>query len=138
MEDARDAVSDLGVEEDVIFFGKQSNVDVCIATSDVLLLPSSQEAFGLVALEAMAYGVPVVASNIGGLPEVIQDGQEGFLVPSGDVDAMAQRTLQILEDPDLAKRMGYKGRQRAGDLFTVEKILPKYEAYYQRVLDSRA
>lgn len=134
IEDARDTAKDLGVMEDVLFLGKQVNVDVCTATSDVFLLPSSQESFGLAALEAMAYGVPVVASTVGGIPEVVHDGETGFLKPVGDIDGMAARTLEILQDDALAKRLGENGRQRARDHFTVERILPKYEAYYERIL----
>ncbi len=136
VEDARDAVAELGLEKHVYFLGKQVNSDVCMATSDVCLLPSSQESFGLTALEAMAYGVPVVASKVGGLPEVVDDGKTGFLMPVGDVDGMAHRVLDILNDPSLAKAMGDNGRQRAKDLFTVDRILPQYEAFYADVLAS--
>lgn len=133
-EDARNAVIEHGLEESVIFVGKQTNVDAYVASSDLLLLPSGEESFGLAALEAMAYGVPVVASLVGGLPEVVEEGESGFLVPVGDVVTMAERSIQILSDPDLAKRMGAHGRNRARTLFAVERILPQYEALYSDTL----
>ncbi|MDP1836822.1 MAG: N-acetyl-alpha-D-glucosaminyl L-malate synthase BshA [Chlamydiales bacterium] len=137
VEDARNALVDLGLEDHVTFLGKQSNIDGCIASSDLFLLPSSQESFGLVALEAMAYGVPVIASQVGGLPEVVQDGKTGFLVPMGDVDAMAEKAMQILSQPELAKSMGEQGKTRAREAFTVDRILPQYEAFYERVLNQQ-
>ncbi len=133
IEDARVAASDLGVEKDVLFLGKQVNSDVCLATSDLFLLPSSQESFGLAALEAMAYGVPVIATKVGGIPEVVEDGETGYLLPVGDVDAMAARALEILTNDDLAKRMGDNGKARAQKYFTMDRILPQYEAFYAQV-----
>jgi N-acetyl-alpha-D-glucosaminyl L-malate synthase BshA len=134
IEDTRAAVQEYELEDHVIFVGKQSNIDELIASSDVFLLPSSQESFGLVALEAMAYGVPVVATNVGGLPEVIENGDTGFLVGVGDIDAMAAKAIEIMSNPERAKQMGARGRQRAREAFTVERILPQYEAFYQQAL----
>lgn len=125
------------VSEDVLFLGKQNQVQDLLGCADVALLPSDLESFGLVALEAMACGVPCVCSKVGGLPEVLQDGVEGFLVPPRDVDTMAARALDILTDPDLQHKMGEAGRRRALAQFCTSKIIPQYEQLYQRTLGNR-
>lgn len=126
-----------GVERDVIFFGKQNQVQSLLNCGDVFLLPSEMESFGLAALEAMACGVPVVCSRVGGVPEVIRDGLEGFLAPAGDSETMSLRALQILEDSDLHQRMGQAARARALSEFCSTKIIPLYESLYQRVMEER-
>jgi len=98
------------------------------------LLPSQLESFGLAALEGMACGVPAVASRIGGLPEVITDGVEGYLAEVGDVRTMAERALSILTSPDRREQMGRAARDRALSQFCSTKIIPLYENLYQRVL----
>ncbi len=123
-----------GLTKDVHFLGKQNQVQNLLCCGDVMLLPSQLESFGLAALEAMACGVPPVASRVGGLPEVVEDGVEGFLVPPGDLDTMAKRTLLILTDADLQRRMGQAARARADHQFCASKIIPLYEKLYERVL----
>ncbi|MGH9454340.1 MAG: N-acetyl-alpha-D-glucosaminyl L-malate synthase BshA [Terriglobia bacterium] len=119
---------------DVIFLGKQTQVQDLLKCADVLLLPSDLESFGLAALEAMACGIPSVCSRVGGLPEVIQDGVEGFLVAPRDVETMAAKTLALLTNEDLRKKMGHAARLRAQINFCAEKIIPRYEKLYASVL----
>ncbi len=128
---------DLGVERDVIFFGKQNQVQSLLNCGDVFILPSEMESFGLAALEAMACGVPVVCSRVGGISEVVRDGAEGFLAPVRDIETMAQQTLEIFHNPDLQQRMGQAARARALAEFCSTKIIPLYENLYQRVLEER-
>jgi len=128
-------VREKGLTRDVVFFGKQNQVQTLLNCADVLLLPSEIESFGLAALEAMACGVPIVASRVGGLPEVIDDGVEGYLVPLRDVETMAERSLAILTDPDRREQMGRAARKRASTQFCSDKIIPLYEGLYRRVLD---
>lgn len=125
------------VSDDVLFLGKQNQVQDLLRCGDVALLPSDQESFGLVALEAMACAVPCVCSKVGGLPEVVEDGVEGFLVPPRDVDTMAARALDILTNPDLQHKMGEAGRRRALSDFCASKIIPQYEQLYKRTLEHR-
>ncbi len=129
-------VRDKNLTGDVLFLGKQNQVQDLMCCADVVLLPSDLESFGLVALEAMACAVPCVCSKVGGLPEVIDDGVEGFLVPARDVDTMAARALQILNDPELQRRMGEAGRRRALTQFCSSKIIPHYENLYRRTLEN--
>ena len=107
-----------------------------LSISDVFLLPSSQESFGLAALEAMACEVPVVASRVGGLPEVVTDGVEGYLVEARDVDAMARRALSILSSDDLRREMGRRARSTAVERFSTREIIPQYESFYRKVLEA--
>jgi len=130
-------VREKGLMRDVIFLGKQNQVQTLLNCADVLLLPSEIESFGLAALEAMACGVPVVASRVGGVPEVIDDGVEGYLVPSHDVETMAERALAILTDADRREQMGRAARKRASTQFCSDKIIPLYEALYRRVLEQQ-
>jgi N-acetyl-alpha-D-glucosaminyl L-malate synthase BshA len=129
-------VREKGLTEDVLFLGKQNQVQEFLNCADVLLLPSEIESFGLAALEAMACGVPAVCSEVGGLPEVIRNGVEGFLVPGHDTKAMAARALEIVTDPHRREQMGIAARQRASTTFCSQKIIPLYEALYKRVLAS--
>ena len=123
-----------GVARDVLFLGKQSQVHTLLNCGDVLLLPSDLESFGLAALEAMACGVPAICSNVGGLPEVIEDGVEGYLVPARDVGSMAARALDILTSPERREQMGRAARQRALTQFCSDKIIPMYERLYEGLL----
>jgi N-acetyl-alpha-D-glucosaminyl L-malate synthase BshA len=120
--------------QDVIFLGKQNQVQDLLNCADVLLLPSELESFGLVALEAMACAVPSVCSRVGGLPEVVRDGVDGFLVQPHDVQTMAARTLEILTHPGRREAMGQAGRQRALGKFCSGTIIALYEKLYERVL----
>src|SRR4029434_3279442 len=103
----------LGVYDRCTFVGKQPNSVDYLSASDVLLLPSEQESFGLAALEAMACEVPVIASRVGGLPEVVTDGETGYLSPVGDVDKMAADAARLLSDEKLRKEMGQRAREAA-------------------------
>ena len=125
---------ELGVRDDVVFLGKHQSVEELVACADLFLLPSETESFGLAALEAMACGAPVVASRTGGLPEVIDDGETGFLLEVGDVASMAQVGVRLLTDDELHARIAAAGRRAAETRFSAESVVPRYEAYYQRVL----
>jgi N-acetyl-alpha-D-glucosaminyl L-malate synthase BshA len=124
----------LGLQDRVRFLGTQERIEEIAGMADVFLLPSELESFGLSALEAMACGVPVVGSNAGGLPELVEEGVTGFLRPVGDVDGMAARCLELLRDDARRKTMGDAGRRRAETLFGADRIVSAYEAYYDRVL----
>jgi glycosyltransferase involved in cell wall biosynthesis len=108
-----------------------------LSVADVLLLPSAQESFGLAALEAMACEVPVVASRVGGLPEVIEHGVTGFLHAPGDLESMAESALRLLTDEALHQRVGAAARKTADERFCDERIVPIYEAYYEEILARR-
>ena len=124
---------ELDLTQDVVFLGKVKNPIEPLLISDLLLLPSETESFGLVALEAMAAGVPVVSSNVGGLPEVNVQEETGFLRDVGDVEGMAQDALKVLSDGALR---GFKQRAKARAAeFTIDRILPHYLDLYQRALD---
>ena len=124
----------LEVAADVATVGVVDDVAPFLQTTDLLLLPSAAESFGLVALEAMASEVPVVASRTGGLPEVVPDGRAGYLLPPGEVDAMAERAVELLTDDELHRRCGRAGRERAQN-FGCELVVPRFEALYRRVLN---
>ena len=132
---AHDLASELGVAERVIFTGVVDSVAGLLACADLFLLPSSTESFGLGALEAMASGVPVVASDIGGIPEVVNHGRSGILAPVGDVEAMAAAALQILSDDETYAAFSLAAREEAEERFDYRKIVPQYEAMYERLLD---
>ncbi len=123
-----------GFADEVRFTGKTLDIGSVLACSDAFLLPSSTESFGLAALEAMSYGVPVIASRTAGLPEVVRHGVDGFLEPVGDVQAMAEDALTLLRDAALRKRLGESARKRALDTFAEEPVIDQYEAIYERVL----
>ena len=129
---AEHEVDTLGLRRDVRFLGKVESVGDVLRGADLFLLPSSTESFGLAALEAMACGVPVVASTVGGLPEVVVDGATGFLAPTGDVVAMANRAMQILE-PATLERMRRAATEHALE-FSTDRVVPQYEALYNEVL----
>jgi L-malate glycosyltransferase len=131
---AADLVSELGLKDKVFFLGNQDDVLPILREADVFVLPSEKESFGLVALEAMACGVPVVASRIGGIPEVVAHGVTGFLCPVGDLDGMAGGCLELCRDAALHADFSRQARQRAVDHFDSEKIIPLYESLYQTVL----
>ncbi|HWW91815.1 MAG TPA: glycosyltransferase, partial [Vicinamibacteria bacterium] len=124
----------LGLEDRVRFLGTQESIEEIAGLADVFLLPSELESFGLSALEAMASGVPVVGSDAGGLPEVVKHTESGFLLPVGDVEGMAARTLEILKDEEHRREMGRAGRRRVEFLFNADRVVSQYERYYERVL----
>jgi N-acetyl-alpha-D-glucosaminyl L-malate synthase BshA len=131
---AEQVMHDLRLTEHVELIGEAQDIVALLSVSDLFLLPSLQESFGLSALEAMACGVPVVASNVGGLPEVVADGVAGFLHPPGDVSGMAQSAISILSDAALHERMAADGERLARERFTADRIVPQYEALYERAL----
>ena len=124
----------LGVADDVLFLGEQDPVIPLLSVSDVFLLPSSQESFGLAALEAMACGVPVVASRVGGLPEVVEDGVSGCLHAADDLEGMAQSIVQLLTDEQMHARMASAAERTAHDRYCDTTIVPLYEKYYEKVM----
>ncbi|MGH9480878.1 MAG: N-acetyl-alpha-D-glucosaminyl L-malate synthase BshA [Terriglobales bacterium] len=127
---------DLGLSEHVTFLGKQDHVERLIPETHVLLLPSELESFGLAALEAMACGVPPVATSTGGLGELITPGVDGFLEPVGDIAAQAARVVALLEDQRLHARMAEAARHTAASRFDSARIIPRYEQYYQEVCEA--
>ncbi len=129
----RELVETLGLSDYVRYVGVVDGVAPLLAAADVLLLPSETESFGLVALEAMTSGVPVVASDVGGIPEVVEHGVTGFLAPVGDVDAMADYCLKLLSDCQAGKRYGEAARRRA-EKFDYRELVPMYERIYERLL----
>jgi N-acetyl-alpha-D-glucosaminyl L-malate synthase BshA len=129
---AEQLIDQLGVAAHVELVGEAQDVVGLLSVSDLFLLPSLQESFGLSALEAMACGVPVVASNAGGLPEVISDGVTGFLHPPDDVQGMAESAIAILLDPVAHARMATEGARIAVERFSADRIVPQYEALYER------
>ncbi|WP_396140692.1 N-acetyl-alpha-D-glucosaminyl L-malate synthase BshA [Flavobacterium sp.] len=132
---AEQLCKELGIEEKVIFFGNSSEIDQILSYSDLFLLPSETESFGLAALEAMAWSVPVISSNSGGLPEVNFDGISGYLSNVGDVDSMAENALKILtDDATLAKFR--ESALEIAQQFDIKKILPLYEALYHEAINN--
>ena len=124
----------LGVYEKCVFVGKQPNIVDYLSAADVLLLPSEQESFGLAALEAMACEVPVIASRVGGIPEVVTDGETGFLSEVGDVDKMADDAARLLSDATLRREMGKRARESAVSRYRTDIVIPQYIEFYERVL----
>jgi len=131
---AEQLMNELGVTAHVELVGEAQDVTGLLSISDLFLLPSLQESFGLSALEAMACGVPVVASNVGGLPEVVIDGVTGFLHPPAYVAQMAESAMRILSDPALHERLAAGGVLVATERFSANRIVPMYEAVYERAL----
>jgi N-acetyl-alpha-D-glucosaminyl L-malate synthase BshA len=127
---------ELGIWNQTRFLGKQSELASILSASDVFLIPSGNESFGLAALEAMACGVPVISSDIGGLPEVNVDGKTGYIVKMGDVDILAERMKTLLTDEPLRAQMGKNALDHALSNFTKEQIVPMYEAAYEKALNS--
>ena len=124
---------ELKVDRHVSFLGKQNHVERLIPLAHVLLMPSQLESFGLVALEAMACGVVPVATRVGGVAELITDGEDGFLEAPGDIAAQAARVATLLTDDDLHYRMAKTGRWNAAEQYCPDKIIPLYENYYRDV-----
>jgi len=118
---------------DVVFEGEQRDPVPLLSCADLFLLPSLQESFGMAALEAMACEVPVVATRIGGLPELIDDGINGYLCDVDDVDGMATRALTLLQDEPAARAMGKTARESVSRRFCVDKVVPLYERYYEEI-----
>ena len=124
---------ELGVADHTLFLGKQNNIAELLAVSDLMLLPSEHEAFGLAALEAMACGVPTVAARTGGIPELITDGVDGLLAPVGDVATMASQAVSLLGDPARYTEMSAVARRTAETRFASTRIIPQYEELYREI-----
>ena len=118
---------------DVVFEGEQRDPVPLLSCADLFLLPSSQESFGMAALEAMACEVPVVATRVGGLPELIEDGSNGYLCDVDDVDGMATRALTLLQDGMTARAIGKAARESVSKRYCVDKVVPMYEQYYEQI-----
>lgn len=131
---ARSLARQLGVEPDVLFLGRQLAVEELLACADLFLLPSAFESFGLSALEAMSCGLPVIATEIGGLQEVITPCEDGWLCRVGDCRCMADHALGILADEDKRQEMGQAARRKAVERFCPARIVPQYERLYERTL----
>jgi L-malate glycosyltransferase len=123
------------IHDRVIFLGKQDRVHEKLAVADVMLLPSQLESFGLAALEAMACEVVPIATNVGGLPEVVESGKTGYLAEVGDVETMARCAVEILSDEAKLKQMAREGRTVAQGRFCSTRIIPQYEKFYRGVLE---
>ncbi len=127
---------ELGIHNHVRFLGKQDHMERLIPRMHALHLPSELEAFGLAALEAMACGVPPVATRTGGVPDLITHGMDGFMEEVGDIEAQAARLTELLTDEGLHARMSAAARHTAETRFCTDLIIPQYEAYYERVCNS--
>ncbi|QDE92751.1 N-acetyl-alpha-D-glucosaminyl L-malate synthase BshA [Myxococcus xanthus] len=125
---------EMGLEGRVAFLGKQDRFEELVAASDVFLLPSEQESFGLAALEALSCGIPVVASDLGGIPELVTHGETGFLAPLGDVPAMARHVLTLVEDAERWQGFSHRARAQVLERFQKEPAIDRYEALYRRLL----
>lgn len=125
---------EMGLEQHVTFLGKQDHVERLFPRMHVLLMPSEMESFGLGALEAMACGVPPVVTRVGGLPELVTHGVDGFLEPVGDIAAQSQRVIELLTDEALHSKMAVAARRTAVERFASTKIIPQYEKYYEEII----
>jgi N-acetyl-alpha-D-glucosaminyl L-malate synthase BshA len=131
-------VAEYGLTGEVAFVGEEQDLVPILSAADLFLLPSAQESFGLAALEAMACGVPVVASHVGGLPEIIEDGVTGFLCPPGGVDAMAERSIEVLTDGVRHASIARAAAEAVRSRYCADLIVPLYEEAYRNVLRGRA
>jgi len=124
----------LGIADRIHFLGKQENVNELLSLSDLMIMPSEMESFGLAALEAMACRVPTIATRVGGVPELIEHEVNGLLYNVGDVDAMAEGALSLLTNPARLEEMSNAARKTAQAKFCASRIIPEYEAYYERII----
>ena len=122
---------------DIIFEGEHPDPVPLLSCADVFILPSALESFGMAALEAMACEVPVIASRVGGLPELIDDGRTGFLCDMDDIDAMTERAIRLIREPEFGRQIGRAAAASVANRFCTDRVVPLYEAVYQRVVDGR-
>jgi L-malate glycosyltransferase len=122
------------IQDRVHFIGKQDNVNELLPLADLMVMPSEMESFGLAALEAMACGVPTIATDVGGVPELIENGRNGLLFGVGDVDSMSAAAIALLGDETRLQAMSEAGRKTAQDHFCASRVIPLYEEYYERVV----
>lgn len=133
---AEELCRELGIFEETRFVGKQQDMEDIYAIADLFLLPSEYESFGLAALEAMAAGTPVVATNAGGIPEIITHGKNGFLSEVGDVESMSANAIILLGNNDMLRSFGNEARKEA-EQFDIANIVPQYETLYKQVLQNK-
>jgi N-acetyl-alpha-D-glucosaminyl L-malate synthase BshA len=126
------------VQDRIHFLGKQDNVHELLPLADLMIMPSQMESFGLAALEAMACSIPAIATRVGGVPELIDDGTNGLLFDIGDVEAMANAAIALFNDPPLLEKLSKAARHTAQTRFCSTRIIPLYEDYYSRVIDRTA
>ena len=134
---ASDLAMELGVQDHVIYLGTQDYIENLLGCADLFLLPSEEESFGLAALEAMSCQTPVIATHIGGLPEVVDHGENGYLYAVGDSKAMAAGALDLLSNDELMTSFKQNARKKAIEVFEQQSIIPQYESYYQTILESK-
>jgi N-acetyl-alpha-D-glucosaminyl L-malate synthase BshA len=127
-------VKELKLGTDVYFLGEQDHLEPLFFCADLFLLPSEQESFGLTALEAMNCSVPVIATEIGGLPEAIRHGETGYLFPVGEIKRMAETSIELLSNPQKHELFKHQARNRATQSFTADQIIPQYEGFYEEIL----
>jgi N-acetyl-alpha-D-glucosaminyl L-malate synthase BshA len=132
-EKAEYLVQELGLEDKVVFLGQSNEIDKILCFSDLFLLPSEKESFGLAALEAMVNGVPVISSNSGGLPEVNIDGVSGYLSDVGNIEEMAANGIRILENENTLEQFKLNARVQASN-FDIHKVVPQYEKLYEQAI----
>lgn len=133
--EAESLARQLGIYDETRFVGRQEQIEEVLAISDLFILPSDYESFGLAALEAMAAGVPVISSNAGGLPEINIEGETGYLADVGDIETMSLRAIELLSDEEKLNRFKTKAAAHAS-LYDIETIVPRYEALYNRFLQN--
>jgi glycosyltransferase involved in cell wall biosynthesis len=131
----REEVRSLGCEDIVKFLGFRRDIPDVIAAGDLVVLPSMAEAFGLVVAEALYLGTPIVSTLVGGIPEIVEDGTDGVLVPPADSNALAEAIVRLLGDPERRQLMASAGRERVRDRFSFEKMMRAYEQIYERLVE---
>jgi len=127
---------ELKIYEHVQFLGKQTALVDILSIADLFLMPSQSESFGLAALEAMSCGLPVIASNVGGLPELVVHETTGFISEMGNIEAMAKYAIELLSDKDKYKRFSNESRKRAEEKFRIDLITKEYEEFYSQILST--
>lgn len=130
-------IKDLKLSADVYFLGEQDHLEPLFFCADLFLLPSEQESFGLTALEAMNCSVPVIATETGGLPEVIKHGETGYLYPVGEIKKMAEKSIELLSNSEKHELFKQQARRRATQSFNADQIIPQYEAFYEEILRAK-
>ncbi|WP_088102184.1 N-acetyl-alpha-D-glucosaminyl L-malate synthase BshA [Halalkalibacter urbisdiaboli] len=135
---ARQLVREFGIEDRVVMLGNQKHIAELLSMSDLMLLLSEKESFGLVALEAMACKVPVIGTRVGGIPEVIEDGVTGYLCDVGDVECVADRAIMLLKDKALHQSFAQKGLERVTTTFYSARIVEQYEHLYQQIVTNKS
>jgi N-acetyl-alpha-D-glucosaminyl L-malate synthase BshA len=131
---ARERVQQYHLNDDVVFLGNQENVENLLSIGDLFLLPSEHESFGLAALEALACGVPVIGTSHTGIPELVEDGKTGYVLPMGDTETMAIRGLELLTDDEKHRQFSRQARESVATRFDRNTVVSEYETYYQEIL----